>query len=109
MRLAQVIGTIARRGRSLALARPSRPTFPTGRVAVLVWSYVAVAVVLVVWLASTVPVSGAIALPFSVAGIDPVALGVVIWIAVGLTTSSRGSSDEGHVAIVFALGGPTAN
>lgn len=117
MRVARVIGTIARRGRSLALVRPSRPTFPTGRVAVLVWSYVATAVILVVWLASTVPVSGAIALPFSVAGIDPVALGVVIWIAVGLTTSARGSADEGRVAIVFgvapivaafALGGPTA-
>lgn len=112
-----MIGTIARRGRSLALARPARPSFPAGRVAVLVWSYVAAAVALVLWLASAVPVSGAIALPFSVLGLDPVALGVVIWIAVGLTTSSRGSSDEGHVAIVFgvapivaafALGGPTA-
>jgi diguanylate cyclase (GGDEF)-like protein len=63
------------------------------------------------------PIDASIALPFSPFGLDPVAGGVVVWIAVGLATSSRSVADEGRVTILYgvgpiiaaaALGGPTA-
>lgn len=94
-----------------------RLPMPTGRVAVLVWTYAIVAAVLLVGVTVAVPVSPRIALPFALADADPVALGVIVWILVGLATSSRGTADEGRAAIVFgvapivaviALGGPTA-
>ncbi|MES2209208.1 MAG: GGDEF domain-containing protein [Chloroflexota bacterium] len=100
-----------------AWKRLARPSFPTGKLAVLVWTYVLVAVVLLVGLTAAVPVASPIAVPFDVLGLDPAVLGVLIWIAVGLATSSRGSTDEGRVTIIFgvapvvasfALGGPTA-
>lgn len=102
-------------------ARPRRRlaaiAMPEGRVAILVWSYVAIAALVCALTAIVFPVSLAIRLPFSIAGLDPVALGVAAWIVVGLATSSRGSSEEGRATIVFgvapiiaamALGGPAA-
>lgn len=98
-------------------AHLSRPSLPTGRLAVLVWSYVGVAVAMLVWLTSVVPLSPAIAVPFLIPVVDPAVVGVLVWIAVGIATSSRGSADEGRVTIIFgvapvvasfALGGPTA-
>ena len=117
--LATAIGSARTRSipqiaRSLAVRRPS---FPSGRLALLVWSYVLVASAMIVWLTVAVPVSSTIAVPFEIGGLDPVALGVIVWIAVGLATSSRGSADESRVTIIFgvapivasfALGGPTA-
>jgi hypothetical protein len=90
---------------------------PAGRLAFLVWAYVIGAAALLVGLTLTVPVEPGIALPFSVGGIDPVVLGIALWIGVGITTGTRAASDEGHAAVVyavpavvaaFALGGPTA-
>lgn len=100
-----------------ALRRLGRPSFPTGNLAILVWTYVAVALAMLVGLTMAVPVSPAIAVPVGVLGIDPIVLGVMVWVAVGIATSSRGSADEGRVTIIFgvapvvasfALGGPTA-
>ena len=90
---------------------------PSGRVAVLVWAYTAVAAVLLIGVTVAVPVSSRIALPFAVAGISPITLGVIVWILVGLATATRGTADEGRAAIVFgvapvvaviSLGGPAA-
>ncbi len=62
-------------------------------------------------------VSPAIALPFTVGGIDPVVLGVAFWTAICLVTSSIGLAPKGRAALVLAigpliasaaLGGPTA-
>lgn len=107
------------RGRVLVngLGRLSRPSMPTGRLAVLVWSYVLVGAAMLIGLTVAVPLSPAIAVPFNVLGFDPAVIGVAIWIAVGIATSSRGSADAGRVTIIFgvapvvasfALGGPTA-
>ncbi len=107
-------GLATRKG---ALSRLSRPSFPTGNLAILVWAYVAVASIMLAWLTTTIPVWPAIGIPFGVLNIDPVVLGVLVWVAVGIATSSRGSADEGRVTIIFgvapvvasfALGGPTA-
>lgn len=100
-----------------ALGRLGRPSLPTGNLAILVWTYVGVALAMLVGLTVAVPVSPAIGVPVGVLGLDPTVLGVVVWIAVGIATSSRGSADEGRVTIIFgvapvvasfALGGPTA-
>ncbi|MEO8462099.1 MAG: GGDEF domain-containing protein [Chloroflexota bacterium] len=108
------VRSILRLAGSLAVRGPS---FPSGRLALLVWSYVLVASAMLVWLTIAVPVVPTIAVPFAIGGIDPIVLGVFVWIAVGLATSSRGSADEGRVTIIFgvapivasfALGGPTA-
>jgi diguanylate cyclase (GGDEF)-like protein len=117
-------GTLERAGvRDATAARARIATslaglpMPRGRVAALVGIYVAVGLGVV--LATTVlfPVDDAIALPFSILGLDPALLGIVLWILVGLATSSRGTAEEGRTAIVlgvspvvaaFALGGPTA-
>ncbi len=90
---------------------------PSGRVAVLVWTYAAVAAVLLLAVTMAVPVSSRIALPFAVGGISSVTLGVMVWVLVGVATSTRGTTDEGRAAIIFgvapvvavmSLGGPTA-
>ncbi|TAL07884.1 MAG: GGDEF domain-containing protein [Chloroflexota bacterium] len=99
------------------LGRVSRPSLPSGRLAVLVWTYVLLGAAMLVWLTAAVPLSPSIAVPFDLLGLDPGVMGVAIWIAVGIATSSRGSADEGRVTIIFgvapvvasfALGGPTA-
>src|SRR5712691_1496342 len=63
------------------------------------------------------PIDRAIAAPFTIGSIDPVAIGIAIWILVGLATSSRSVSDEGRVTLLYgvgpivgawALGGPAA-
>ena len=63
------------------------------------------------------PLDPRIALPVSIAGIDPRVLGLCLWIAVCLITSSRGMHEEGRAAMNFgfgptvaaaALGGPAA-
>ncbi|MEO8207398.1 MAG: hypothetical protein ABI598_00070, partial [Chloroflexota bacterium] len=103
--------------RPVALARLARPSLPSGRLAVLVWTYVLTGLAMLIALTALVPVQATIAVPFALGGLDPIMLGVVVWIAVGLATSSRGSADEGRVTIIFgvapivasfALGGPTA-
>lgn len=105
------------RVRIRGFGRLAKPSFPTGRLAVLVWAYVFVGLAMLIGLTALVPLSPAIAVPFSVPGMDPAVLGVIVWIAVGIATSSRGSTDEGRVTIIFgvapvvasfALGGPTA-
>ena len=63
------------------------------------------------------PVDRAIAPPFTIGSLDPVAIGLAIWILVGLATSSRSVADEGRVTLLYgvgpivgawALGGPAA-
>jgi diguanylate cyclase (GGDEF)-like protein len=63
------------------------------------------------------PLDARIALPFSVAGLDPKLVGLIFWILVCLVTSSRGTHEEGHAAFSFgtgptiaaaAIGGPVA-
>src|SRR5438477_11093061 len=63
------------------------------------------------------PIDHAIAPPFSIGSLDPVVVGLAIWIVVGLATSSRSVADEGRVTILYgvgpivgawALGGPAA-
>ncbi len=90
---------------------------PTGRVAVVVWSYIAIALLLGIATLALFPVSPDIALPFAIGGVDPRALGIGLWIVVGVATSARGTAEEGRTAITlgvapvvaaFALGGPVA-
>ncbi len=92
-------------------------SMPSGRVAAIVWAYVGTGIVVVAATTARYPVTSGIALPGSIAGIDPRLLGIGLWIMVGLATSSRGSADEGRTAITigvapvvgaFALGGPAA-
>jgi diguanylate cyclase (GGDEF)-like protein len=97
--------------------RLARISLPTGRVALIVWSYTALAVIALVVLTARIPLEASIGLPVSVLGIDPAVLGVGLWVLVGLATSARATADEGRVTIVMgvapivaalALGGPTA-
>ena len=105
------------RVRIRGFGRLAKPSWPTGRLAVLVWAYVFVGLAMLIGLTALVPLAPAIAVPFHVPGVDQTVLGVIVWIAVGIATSSRGSTDEGRVTIIFgvapvvasfALGGPTA-
>jgi len=90
---------------------------PSGRVAVIVWSYIAIALLLGIATLALFPVSSDIALPFAIGGVDPRVLGIGLWIVVGVATSARGTAEEGRTAITlgvapvvaaFALGGPVA-
>lgn len=63
------------------------------------------------------PIDRAIAPPFTIGSLDPVGIGLAIWILVGLATSSRSIADEGRVTLLYgvgpivgawALGGPAA-
>ena len=63
------------------------------------------------------PIDRAVATPFTLGTIDPVVLGLAVWIVVGLATSSRSVVDDGQVTILYgvgpivgawALGGPAA-
>ncbi len=75
------------------------------------------AVLAVIAVTLAFPIDHRIAVPAAVAGLDPVALGVGLWVVVALATSSRSVSDEGGVTILYgvgpviaaaALGGPAA-
>ena len=90
---------------------------PEGRVALVVWTYLAVGVAVVAATMALFPVSPEIAVPLDVPVVDPRLAGIALWILVGLATSSRGTADEGRTPIVFgvapavaafALGGPAA-
>jgi diguanylate cyclase (GGDEF)-like protein len=88
-----------------------------GRVAFIVWSYLGIGAVVIAATVVLFPVTPEIALPFTVPGIDARAVGIALWILVGIATSSRGTAEEGRTAITlgvapvvasFALGGPVA-
>ena len=75
------------------------------------------AVVAFVAVVAAYPIDRAIAPPFTIGTLDPVVIGLAIWILVGLATSSRSVADEGRVTIMYgvgpivgawALGGPAA-
>jgi diguanylate cyclase (GGDEF)-like protein len=108
-RMAHVRAGIARRLSAISV--------PEGRVAVVVWTYLVAGVAVVAATMALFPVSHDIAPPFEIAGIDPRALGIGLWIVVGVATSARGTAEEGRTAITlgvapvvaaFALGGPAA-
>ena len=102
---------------TLADARRRTPSLPSRAViAVTVIPTVAAALAFVA-VVLAFPIHPAIAAPFTVGSIDPVAIGVGLWVLVGLATSSRSVADEGRVTIMYgvgptvgawALGGPTA-
>ena len=50
------------------------------------------------------PLQAKIAVPFSLAGLDPEFVGLLFWIGVCLLTSSRGSLEEGRVSMSLGLG-----
>ena len=75
------------------------------------------AIIAFVAVVATYPIDRAIAPPFTIESLDPVVIGVAIWILVGLATSSRSVADEGRVTLLYgvgpivgawALGGPAA-
>ncbi len=97
--------------------RLARIPMPSGRVALIVWSYISIGLVVMVATLALFPVSPDVALPFTIGNIDPRALGIGLWILVGVATSARGTAEEGRTAITlgvapvvaaFALGGPVA-
>ncbi len=90
---------------------------PAGRVAVIVWTYLGVGAAVIAATIVLFPVSPQIAVPFTAFGIDARAIGILLWVLVGVATSSRGTAEEGRTAITmgvapvvaaFALGGPVA-
>jgi diguanylate cyclase (GGDEF)-like protein len=100
-------------------AKPNRwrPSLPTGRVAVIVWTYTAAATIALTATSLLVGVSPQIATPFSVAGISSTTTGVTFWILLALIGSAWSRKEDGRAAMTLgmmpvigamALGGPTA-
>jgi len=103
---------------TVAAGRPRRRAELPSRqlVAVTVGTTVA-AVIAFVIVTAAFPIDRAIAPPFTLGSIDPIVIGLAIWIGVALATSSRSVADEGRVTIIYgvgpivgawALGGPAA-
>jgi diguanylate cyclase (GGDEF)-like protein len=91
--------------------------WPTGRIAAVSYSFTVVAAVALVAAVLSFPVRPEIGLPFSVAGIPPTTLGILLWTAVALVGSRTGSHEAGRGAVdagiapiiaAMALGGPSA-
>jgi diguanylate cyclase (GGDEF)-like protein len=102
-------------GLRITVRRPIT-TLPRALVAVTVLPTAAAVIAFVAVLAAF-PISPGIAAPFSVGSFDPIFVGTVLWILVGLATSSRSVAGEGRVTILYgvgpivgawALGGPSA-
>jgi diguanylate cyclase (GGDEF)-like protein len=75
------------------------------------------AIIAFVAVVASFPIDRSIAPPFTIGSLDPVVIGLAIWILVGLATSSRSVADEGRVTLLYgvgpivgawALGGPAA-
>jgi diguanylate cyclase (GGDEF)-like protein len=103
---------------NVAAGRPRRRAeLPSPQlVAVTVGTTVAAAIALVI-VTAAFPIDRAIAPPFTIGTLDPILIGLAIWIGVALATSSRSVTDEGRVTIIYgvgpivgawALGGPAA-
>ncbi len=91
--------------------------FPGGLLGLVVAVYILGAAAVVVATTALFPLRSALALPFAPFGLESAVGGLVVWILVGLATSSRSSIEEGRLAVVYgvgpvvaaaALGGPAA-
>jgi diguanylate cyclase (GGDEF)-like protein len=92
------------------------PALPAALLAVTVLPTIA-AIIAFAWLLSAFPIGSAIATPFTIGPLDPVVVGLGLWVVVGLATSTQSVAAEGRITILYgvgpvvgawALGGPAA-
>jgi diguanylate cyclase (GGDEF)-like protein len=83
--------------------RPQDRTISGALVALTVLPTIA-AVIAFAAVVTAFPIDSALATPFTVGSIDPTLIGLALWIAVGLATSTRSVSDEGRVTILYGVG-----
>lgn len=90
---------------------------PNRGLGLLIALHVACSAIALVLVTALIPVDDRIAVPLDLGILDPTAVGVGVWIVIGLLTSARSARLEGRVALVYSvapivaagwLGGPTA-
>jgi diguanylate cyclase (GGDEF)-like protein len=104
-------------GHDVRVCSVRRPTLPHGRIAIVVWAYVALAIVSLIATSLLYPVSPGISTPFVVGGLPQTTTGVAFWILIEMAGCSWSRGEEGRASLVFGgaaviaaivLGGPTA-